>query len=562
MIKMKKNMKNKFTEKINDIKTSYLIFSLIAIVTVGFIIRFYYLPQGIPVIADGLDYFSYAHQMAQNGNFPKDWALSNNGWPSFLSIFFSIIDANTFTENILIQRILSISISVSTTLPLFFLCNRFFNKTLSLVGTALFIFEPRIILNSTLGLIEPLYILVLILILLFFLKNGNRTLYLSFLLAGIFAILRWEGLLLIFGMIVIFFTKNKHERKNILKLSIGIILFLIVVIPMSYINLENTGTDGLITPLLVYGPGYISSWMIEDSKCPDGQAMQPISIANSSDEEGMDCYPIDEYIESDNTKNTFLLLVQNGVENTTKFFGWALIPNFILFFPIAIIILIKNGLIKNWNSDKTIILAFGIILLLPAIYAYTRNFYDMRYLYIIFPIFSMISLVFINRFLDKNSKKQLFSLLIIIGIILISIIFVEQKLVNDYELEKERYEISKFIAKNTNGVNYSSFTQYLKAAELEIGWPKIPEPDVSGHVSSKIKKFSLNDYPTLIEFIKENKEKGLTHIITEDMPDREILLDVYNNPEKYPFLEKIYDGMENELVSKVRIFKINYDALV
>ena len=46
------------------------------------------------------------------------------------------------------------------------------------------------------------------------------------------------------------------------------------------------------------------------------------------------------------------------------------------------------------------------------------------------------------------------------------------------------------------------------------------------------------------------------------MPDREILLDVYNNPEKYPFLEKIYDGMENELVSKVRIFKINYDALV
>ena len=87
---MKKNMKNKFTEKINDIKTSYLIFSLIAIVTVGFIIRLYYLPHGVPIVGDGLDYFSYAYQMAQTGNFPKDWALSNNGWPSFLSLFLMI----------------------------------------------------------------------------------------------------------------------------------------------------------------------------------------------------------------------------------------------------------------------------------------------------------------------------------------------------------------------------------------------------------------------------------------------------------------------------------------
>ena len=55
-----------------------------------------HLPHGLPVIADGLDYFAYAYQMAQNGNFPKDWALSNNGWSSFLSLFFSIINANTF----------------------------------------------------------------------------------------------------------------------------------------------------------------------------------------------------------------------------------------------------------------------------------------------------------------------------------------------------------------------------------------------------------------------------------------------------------------------------------
>ena len=42
------------------------------------------------------------------------------------------------------------------------------------------------------------------------------------------------------------------------------------------------------------------------------------------------------------------------------------------------------------------------------------------------------------------------------------------------------------------------------------------------------------------------------------MDDRKLFLDVYNNPEKYAFLEKIYDGAENGLLSKVIIFKINY----
>ena len=554
-------MNNKIkSDKISDIKTRHVILSLIVIITVGFIFRFYYLPHGLPVIADGLDYFAYSYQMAQNGNFPKDWALSNNGWSSFLSLFFSIINANTFIENILIQRILSISISVLTAIPLFFLCNRFFNKTFSLVGVALFIFEPRIMINSTLGLIEPLYILVFVLILFLFLNN-NKSIYFSFLLAGIFAILRWEGLLLIFGMIILFIIKNKFQQKNLLRLSICIMLILLIVVPISYINIENTGKDGLITPLLTFGPGYIALWMTDDDNCPDGQIMQPVSVANNSDEKGMDCYPIDEYVKNDDSENIFYVLIKNGLTNTIKFFGWSLIPNFIIFFPIGLILLIKNGLIKNWNSDKTIILIFSISILLPAIYAYTRNFDDMKYLYITFPIISIISLVFINRFLNKNSKNKLFSLLIIIGIILISLIFLEQQFTQNNEIERERYEISKFIAKNTEGVNYSSFTKYLKAAELELGWPNIPNPDVSGHVSLKIKKFSFDSNSTLVEFIKENKKKGLTHIITEDMPDNSIFVNVYNNHEQYPFLEKIYDSTENELISKVRIFKINYDIL-
>ena len=121
---MGNEIKNKINRNNKDLTISHVSISLGIIMIIGFVIRFHYLQDEIPLIADGLDYFTYAYKMAEIGNFPKDWALSNNGWPAFVSIILSTINADTFLENTFIQRLTSMTFSLLTAIPIFFLCNR------------------------------------------------------------------------------------------------------------------------------------------------------------------------------------------------------------------------------------------------------------------------------------------------------------------------------------------------------------------------------------------------------------------------------------------------------
>ena len=64
------------------------IFLLAVIIVLSVTIRLYYFPTDIPITFDGIDYFSYAMKISQSGDFPNT-IFPNNGWPSFVSLFFS-----------------------------------------------------------------------------------------------------------------------------------------------------------------------------------------------------------------------------------------------------------------------------------------------------------------------------------------------------------------------------------------------------------------------------------------------------------------------------------------
>ena len=63
---------------------------------VGFLIRFFYFPDGIPITLDGAIYFWYANDLSITGTFPVNVAIANNGWPTFLSIFFYFFNSENF----------------------------------------------------------------------------------------------------------------------------------------------------------------------------------------------------------------------------------------------------------------------------------------------------------------------------------------------------------------------------------------------------------------------------------------------------------------------------------
>ena len=44
-----------------------------------------------------------------------------------------------------VQRIMSNIISVSTAIPIYFICKTFFKKNIAILGAVLFLFDPRII---------------------------------------------------------------------------------------------------------------------------------------------------------------------------------------------------------------------------------------------------------------------------------------------------------------------------------------------------------------------------------------------------------------------------------
>ena len=101
----------------------------------------------------------------------------------------------------------------------------------ALVGVILIALEPRLMINSFLGLTDPLYLLLMTTSLTLFLQKNKQLVYLSFVVVGLATLVRGEGITLFLVLSIIFFIKFRHERlKIILKYMIVLGLFLLVIL--------------------------------------------------------------------------------------------------------------------------------------------------------------------------------------------------------------------------------------------------------------------------------------------------------------------------------------------
>ncbi len=528
------DLKNTEAKKIDHILelAKNPIFSLFIIGAIGLIIRFYYFPFNLPIIDDGIDYFSYAVVTSQQGQLPVDWGLSNNGWPVFLSYFFSIFNSQNFLEFVYLQRFLAIIISILTIIPIYLLCNRFVNKQFAIIGAALFVFDPRIIINSLLGITEPGYILLGTMSLFLFLSKRYAIILISFFTLALCTIIRYEGFLLIFPFLIIFFIRFRKDKKIIQKIFLVIGIFFITIAPMSFASYEATGDDGIISP--IFGGGFVFVLIHVIEGIPD-----------------MDDPIYGENIEEDRV----LTFISLGIINTIKFFGWILIPTFLLLIPIGVILLFQK---RNYKTF-TIIL-FGITMLIPAFYAYGRGIEETRYLYIIFPILCIISSLTVRKISEKLKKENIIIVIVISGIIFSSIIFLDYKKI-DYDHEIESYLIAKDITNIVGGINHYGFdSKYIHIAEIANNWPVIPLPpqEENYNQSFEIKKISPIEYSSLKDYIKNSSEKGLTHIVVKEKNDIEFFNDIFYHEEKYPYLIKEYDSLSNGFNIQINVYKIDY----
>ena len=117
------------------------------ILTLGLILRFYYLPYDVPIVTDGFYSFVYAAKTVFEGNLPIGYGTTNTGWANFLALFFSLSDTSDPFYLMQIQRSLSVILSSLTIIPAFFIFRKFVNIRWALFGCLLLIIEPRLLMQ-------------------------------------------------------------------------------------------------------------------------------------------------------------------------------------------------------------------------------------------------------------------------------------------------------------------------------------------------------------------------------------------------------------------------------
>ncbi|MDC0168831.1 glycosyltransferase family 39 protein [Candidatus Nitrosopelagicus sp.] len=517
------------------------------ILTVGLIIRVYFLPFDVPLFNDAQGYFWYAIDSSILNSIPVEYPTLNNGWPLLLSIIFQVTDSNNFLDFQNLQRISSMIISLATFFPVYFLCSKFFKKSYSLIGASLFILEPRLIINSLNGTPEAFYILLVALSIAAFLSNDSKKQYLSFAILGVLSLVRFEGFLILLPLTVLFFVRYRQNKKYYLRYLICIAIFVAILLPNVY--LDNKSNENV-------------------------QIIEHISAGPSFYQKSID--------ENNSSSINFL---QNGISKTTMYFGWIVIPTFIIFLPAGIFFIFTK-----LEINKITIISIIIMILIPAFYAYSRDFSETKYLFALYPFLCLISCYSLKIFIEKFKRKNLVFVVIITAVIIGSVAYVEWKSL-DNEHYQETFEILSEIKQmdvkiNTdfgtckNGCEFLYF-HWLRIngeeefpilkkdlPKINIGWLEqniIEEGkelrERNSMYSEKMGITNINDYIFFLEKQKithllidyENK----SHDITNDL--RIEFRNIFDDEKKFSYLDKEYDSVENGYNYHLKLFKIDYD---
>ena len=494
----------------NSKKKIFSKYSIILGIIIGIssLIRFYYFPFDVPLNSDAIYYFWYSSDIYEIGALPNNWTPSNNGWPIFVSIFFTAFDSKDIFELMQMQRILSVIISISIAVPVYFLCKKFVEKKFAVIGASLVAFDPRLMINSFFGITDPLYLLLIITSLTLFLHSNQKLVYISFIFIALSTLVRSEGLVFFVGMLIIFFIRYRKEKlKIILKYILIIGIFNLIILPSIIYQLDTNGEDGII-----------------------------LRTSNS-------------VIEILDKKENNLVF---AFEVLIKYLIWITIPNFIIFIPLGIYLIFKKKTIENIS----IIILSGIMLI-PALYAYFVPALDTRYLYVFLPMFSILAALSIQKIIINRHKANLIIIIIILAIIISSILFYDYKKI-DYEHEKESFEVMQKISPLINGTNtlYPE-TSYFNTIQTIKQWPNL-----YSNMKFDISVISTNNHNSMEEFIINSQDQGLTHIIIDDNVNRDKFLnELFFDEKKYSYLKKVFDSKDEGFNYHIKVFELDYNSL-
>lgn len=536
-------------------KSKKIILVLVCIAIISLFLKLYTFDFSIPVHFDNLKYSLDALQYSQGDYFISQ--KKNPGWPLFISPFYMMINSENFMDYSNLIRILSISVSTISIIPMYLLAKRFFNEKFSLVAVALFAFEPHLNYISGQGMSESLFILVFILSIYFILKQEIKYIYLSFILAGVFWWIRLEGFYLIIILSIIYFINYKNSKYSLRNFSICIILFLIVVSPM------------FIQRDIQYGdPFYV--WYGE-TLFSENYGILVTSPDNAS---------VNKYLEENNFISFLDRFIVQGAFNIVENLVKISFPYLIILIPFGLMFSLrpvgqKIGFIKsNW----IIILTTLAILLIPF-----STIADRRFLFPLFPFLIIFATIPIQRVVEyglstfsfSQAKKNYF--LIIVGVLILILGTIFTLGITSYGygapdtvLQNEEIQFTEFLYENLDGrllhtSNEIEFLKYIQVIKLDEGFKsfesfrgKNPYPDT--YSSGKLTQIWVYGN-SMEELIENGKKVGLKYISysNNDSYFFPFFKDNFSKDDQIPYLNKIIDAKELGYKKlQTKIFEIDY----
>ena len=487
-----------------------------------------------------------------NGDFTEP-ARKTLGWSIVISPFFKFVTSDNFLDYVAVAKILSLGISLISIYPMYLLARRFFNEKYSVVAAFLFAVEPHLNYNAGLGLSEPLFILISMLAVYFVLSKNTKFVYLSFFLTGLLWWIRFNGIVMLPIILLIFFLNFKRSRGLLLKFFFGLAIFLLAVSPMLIHKYEQYGDPIYFTQSSTLYTGEYAAIVGENTKSLNYSAFDYIN------EHGLT-----QFIEK---------FIIGGMYNLLD-------QTFKLSFP-YLMILLPFGIFfsfRAFDQDSKYIKANWIVILitLGSFVTYFAVVQDRRLIFHILPFLIIFAIIPIQRLVEyglstfsfSQYRKNLFLLLILGITLLLAVSFTLRYELPDEVEEKEKIELARYLSNHYDG-------KILDAGNTLQGllYVKITDPpgsfkqyeirnDVNSSENNKLIQInlyskSMNDFILASEkydlkYITINK-KGVT---TEWYP---FLENVYDDDVHYPYLKKIVDS--NQLGFKnleVKVFEIDY----
>ncbi len=376
----------------------------------------------------------------------------------------------------------------------------------------------------------------------FILNNKLKFVTISFILAGFAYWIRLNGLIIFIVISLTYLLTFKKSQNFLRNYGIGIIFFILVLSPMLLQKYEQ------------YGDPFYSSYQ---GSMFSGNYEQLVSnMTSNTDSSALD------YIQNHGIVAFFGNFLLGGFVNSLSILFQLSFPYLFILLPFGVLFSLRAFDQKSQYIKANWIFIISSILLMSVIISVVP---EKRFLFFLMPFLVIFSVIPIQRV----KQKDIFLIIVLIIVIILSGLFTLRYEKPDHILENEKLDFSKFALENLNGNALRDFggsTDYAAYFDLvhnkdfrnikidylfnkdeteKYGFREI------GVYGESIEDLILNGEGSNLKYIISNNQKTFYYPFVDD---------VYHNEKNFPYLIKVFDSDEYGYQKlKIKVFEIDYE---